>query len=158
MDTNMDTNMNTNMNTSIENNIKLFYIDKKFDHKNFLIVKVNYEYFFTLSYDDIKTHLDLFYTFYINNKFTKKIIIILDIKLIKNILHTNNKNISNTNITSNIHLINLIKYINDKYNDYIIKCLLIHYTPIDKQIFLFCKQILKSIQFMNKVEIYSQDS
>jgi|TARA_B110000211_G_C14043379_1_gene537799 hypothetical protein len=158
MNVNADTLSDTLSDNNNELDIKLFYIDTAVNHDKFLIVKVNYERFFSLSYDDIKKKLDLFYTFYINKQYTKKIIIILDIKLIKNILHTNNNVTRNPNIINNIYLIDLIKYINNNYNDYIIKCLLVHYTHLDKQIILLSKQILKSIDFMNKVELYLQNS
>lgn len=158
MNVNADTLSDTLSDNNNELDIKLFYIDTAVNHDKFLIVKVNYERFFSLSYDDIKKKLDLFYTFYINKQYTKKIIIILDIKLIKKILHTNNNVSRNPNIINNIYLIDLIKYINNNYNDYIIKCLLVHYTHLDKQIILLSKQILKSIDFMNKVELYLQNS
>tara|TARA_B110000902_G_scaffold256244_1_gene322783 strand:+ start:388 stop:864 length:477 start_codon:yes stop_codon:yes gene_type:complete len=158
MNVNADTLSDTLSDNNNELDIKLFYIDTAVIHDKFLIVKVNYERFFSLSYDDIKKKLDLFYTFYINKQYTKKIIIILDIKLIKKILHTNNNVSRNPNIINNIYLIDLIKYINNNYNDYIIKCLLVHYTHLDKQIILLSKQILKSIDFMNKVELYLQNS
>jgi len=157
MNVNADTLSDTLSDNNNELDIKLFYIDTAVNHDKFLIVKVNYERFFSLSYDDIKKKLDLFYTFYINKQYTKKIIIILDIKLIKKILHNNNVT-RNPNIINNIYLIDLIKYINNNYNDYIIKCLLVHYTHLDKQIIVLCKQILKSIEFMNKVELYLQNS
>ena len=157
MNVNADTLSDTLSDNNNELDIKLFYIDTAVNHDKFLIVKVNYERFFSLSYDDIKKKLDLFYTFYINKQYTKKIIIILDIKLIKKILHNNNVT-RNPNIINNIYLIDLIKYINNNYNDYIIKCLLVHYTHLDKQIILLSKQILKSIDFMNKVELYLQNS
>lgn len=157
MNVNADTLSDTLSDNNNELDIKLFYIDTAVIHDKFLIVKVNYERFFSLSYDDIKKKLDLFYTFYINKQYTKKIIIILDIKLIKKILHNNNVT-RNPNIINNIYLIDLIKYINNNYNDYIIKCLLVHYTHLDKQIILLSKQILKSIDFMNKVELYLQNS
>ena len=156
------------MNTVVEGNKQIkdsnkclnkdvFYIDKKVDNKPFLIVKVNYEYFFKLTYEDIKHKLDLFHTYYTDNNFTKKIIIILDIFLIKHCLHSSNIHISGTNIMSNIHLINLLKYINDNYNDYIIKCLLVRYSTIDKTIIMLFKQLFKSIKFINKVEPYLQN-
>lgn len=161
MNVNTETLSDNNTETISDNNtklhIQLFYIDKTINHDTFLIVKVNYERFFSLSYDDIKKNIDLFYTFYINKKYTKKIIIILDIKLIKNILHTHDITTRNPNILNNIHLIDLIKYISNNYNDYITKCLLVHYTHLDKQIILLCKQIFKSIKFMDKVEPYLQN-
>ena len=88
----------------------------------------------------------------------KKVILASKSKVRKEILHTNNNVSRNPNIINNIYLIDLIKYINNNYNDYIIKCLLVHYTHLDKQIILLSKQILKSIDFMNKVELYLQNS
>ena len=140
----MNVNQISQENKNTYENVKLFYIDEKVNHKKFLIVKINYEHFVTLTY--------------VQNKYTKKIIIIIDIQSVKKLLNNSNMIINSFNIVNNIHLINLIHYINDTYNDYILKCILIRYTNIDKQLMLLCKQIFKSNNFMNKVEAYSQNS
>jgi len=152
--------MNTNhvVQENKQSNNKLFYIDKKINHIQYIIVKVNYKLFLTMSYEDITDNVDLFYNMYIQHNYKKKIIIIIDIQVVKNILHNNNVPINKFNIINNIYLINLIKYIGDNYDEYIFKCLLVHYSGIDKQLILLCKHLLKSIQFMNKVEPFLQNS
>ena len=154
----MNVNQISQENKNTYENVKLFYIDEKVNHKKFLIVKINYEHFVTLTYEDIQKNIDIFYQTYVQNKYTKKIIIIIDIQSVKKLLNNSNMIINSFNIVNNIHLINLIHYINDTYNDYILKCILIRYTNIDKQLMLLCKQIFKSNNFMNKVEAYSQNS
>ena len=147
-----------NVNQLSQENENLFYIDEKVNHKKFFIVKINYEHFVTLTYDDIQKSIDIFYQLYVQNNYTKKIIIVIDIESVKKLLSNSNMIINSFTIVNNIHLINLIQYINDTYNDYILKCVLIRYTHIDKQLMLLCKLFFKSNNFMNKVEAYSQNS
>ena len=134
----------------------LIYIDNAVQHDTFFIIKINYDIYFKSSCDDIQTHLDAFYTFYKNNNYTNKLIIIIDVKEIKNNLQ--NSNIDNIGIIYNANLIKLISYVNNTYNSYIEKCVLINYTNIDRHVVLLFKQLFKHNSFINKLGFYSKNS
>ena len=151
-------NINHVVHQNNESNTKLFYIDKNINHTEYIIVNVNYKLFLTMSYEDITHNVDLFCNRYIQHDYKKKLIIIIDVQVVKTLLHNNNMPINKFSIINNIYLINLIKYLDNNYDEYIFKCLLVHYSSIDKQLFLLCKHLFKSIPFMNKVELFLQNS
>lgn len=157
MNTNIsnETNGVHTSNEFLYDNNNLFYIDNTKKLKgNYKIIKINYIKYHTLSYDEVINHLDTFHELFLNtfNKLSDlpKILILIDVFVLKKTINLNNSSMYNTN------LINLIKYVNKHFNDYIDKCITINCNDVEKGLILFFKTIFKHIQFVNKITVYKK--
>ena len=153
-----------NTNTIIENNLlddnennlsnsnNLFYIDNTNNlSKDYNIIKVNYKKYHSLNYKEVINYIDKFHTLFLNkhanSKKNPKIIILIDVKILKNTINVNHSSMYN------INLINVIKHVNNNFNDHIHKCITINCNDVEKGLILFFKTIFKNIQFVNKIKV-----
>ena len=95
----------------------MFYIDSKLNNTEYKVIKINYSKYNISTYSDIIDSIDTFYKTFISlysmGDTLPKIIILIDIGVLKNCIKTNADSIYN------INLINLIKYMDDTYNKFI---------------------------------------
>ena len=139
-----------------KNNV--FYIDNTKQLKdNYKIIKINYIKYHTLSYNEVINHLDKFHVLFLDtfNNISDisdipKILVLIDVFLLKQTINLNNSSMYNTN------LLNLIKYVNIHFNDYIDKCITVNCNDVEKGLIIFFKTIFKHIQFVNKITVYTK--
>lgn len=131
----------------------MFYIDSKLNNTEYKVIKINYSKYNISTYSDIIDSIDTFYKTFISlysmGDTLPKIIILIDIGVLKNCIKTNADSIYN------INLINLIKYMDDTYNKFIDKCILINYSTMDKGLIMIFKTVFKHIKFVEKIHIYT---
>jgi hypothetical protein len=134
----------------------LFYINKQKSLQELKITYINYSKYNNTTYDEKIDFLNIFHTVYKNTfkhlLFNPKLIIIIDVNMLKKQIELSNENMYN------ISLINLIRHISDNYDDYIEKCLIINYNNIEKGLITLFKLLLKNINFVNKINVYEKKS
>ena len=129
----------------------IFYIDNVLNSKDYVVIKINYVKYNSYSLEQILGHLNEFHTMFIDTYSgiqVPKIIIVIDVKKLKESIRISTESIYN------INLINLIKKVNNTYNTYIEKCLIINCTDIDKGLICVFKTLFKHINFVQKINVY----
>lgn len=142
--------------TFLYDDSNLFYINKQKSLQELKITYINYSKYNNTTYDEKIDFLNIFHTVYKNTfkhlLFNPKLIIIIDVNMLKKQIELSNENMYN------ISLINLIRHISDNYDDYIEKCLIINYNNIEKGLITLFKLLLKNINFVNKINVYEKKS
>ena len=150
-----------NINVASQNNIdlvndtclndqkKLFYIDSSNNSTTYKVIKINYVKYHQLSYEEVMVHINNFHNVF-TNKYKQttpipKILILIDVDILKKSIEVNTSSIYN------INLINVIKHINTSFNDNIYKCVTINCNEFDKTLIILFKTFFKHIDFVHKI-------
>lgn len=152
-----DHTTNTSTEYSIYNKDNHFYIDSELNNEKIFVLKLNYKKFFNSSYEEIIEKSDLFHTTYSLHNYNKKLLIILDVSETKKCLK-NNDTTNGLNLIYESSLFKVSNYINKVYDENIYKCLLINYKSVDKTLIFLLKQLFKKNKFIQKIELYLQNS
>jgi len=155
MNTNICTRVKT---TNIEQTVlydseQLIYIDLGTTIKQYKIVKFNYVKYYLLTYEEVIIYLQHFHQLFLKTfnfvETIPKIIVVIDVHVLKKTIGIN------TSSMYNINLINLIKYTNTTFNENIYKCLVTNCNEFERGVIVLFKNIFKHIEFVNKVIIDS---
>jgi len=152
-----DHTTNTSIEYSMYNKENHFFIDSELNNDKIFVLKLNYEKFFNSSYEEIIEKSDLFHASYSLNNYNKKLLIIIDVSETKKCLK-NNDTTNGLNLIYESSLFKVSNYINKVYDKNIYKCVLINYKSVDKTLIFLLKQLFKKNKFIQKIELYLQNS